>query len=772
MVSPCGDSMTMTAQDDLAGILEKCNDPAARLLLAGSPAIILPEQVSSIEQFLIQNSPAGKSIDTLLGEFYAKLGDVCPDVEKKHVPKTIVRYPTAPNPFARGVTTVDGRYREGARWFQERLPDWNQASPDDPAACLKMFLISAVLQFEILHVDSIAALILSLQRKCTQSDPVLALHRTLIAVPLAYHAGSSEHGEERLFVAGGTSNDLLRAFLRHPDCAALLVSLAGAAAQPTADAMLVELEDAVPEGYRFPVSIDLPNLIKAARGVAILHVPPAVVAHRGREYRSHGLRLDVLKRIGAYNLAPLERVSAGRRSEKPFDADPSRPGPAPPWMTALRAAVQRNKIDRRALDRMADGSDPVERCMGEYAKSLRSKPSSLHKTVFLIANRLMPRFETSDPADVEEDTWEEVIEQVLDEDEFFRRPDVAESETRRRRGHSQALLSSLHSFIRFLERRKEKFRELHEKVPAAGPMRVDANLVTVDEYKAALRWLGCVDVYPDAEMIEASRVALILGYRCGLRRAESGFLRLGDFDDADYLHLRPSKMRKLKTSNARRDVPLGVLIPDNELKVLKQRIAKIRARAEAALEAKGTTGSPSGKEKSDERTWRDALLFPTVKDPFSAGDFEQIVERVQESIKVPKRGFSGDNDFHYHVLRHSFANIMLLKLWPTLHPMARRILHRHPQTLSWISGCEKFRRDLFGTDAIRGSDLQAIALLMGHGSSATTLEHYLHVMDWYRPGGSEAISRDIADEEADDGHASLADMPQNVEAGKTEEHMQ
>jgi hypothetical protein len=66
--------------------------------------------------------------------------------------------------------------------------------------------------------------------------------------------------------------------------------------------------------------------------------------------------------------------------------------------------------------------------------------------------------------------------------------------------------------------------------------------------------------------------------------------------------------------------------------------------------------------------------------------------------------------------------------------------------LEEIRGSEKFRKDLFGTDAIRGSDLQAIALLMGHGSSATTLEHYLHVLDWYRPGGSEANGDAAGDE--------------------------
>jgi hypothetical protein len=40
--------------------------------------------------------------------------------------------------------------------------------------------------------------------------------------------------------------------------------------------------------------------------------------------------------------------------------------------------------------------------------------------------------------------------------------------------------------------------------------------------------------------------------------------------------------------------------------------------------------------------------------------------------------------------------------------------------------------DLFRI-GIRGSDLAAIALLMGHGASATTCEFYLHVLDWYVP---------------------------------------
>jgi hypothetical protein len=81
--------------------------------------------------------------------------------------------------------------------------------------------------------------------------------------------------------------------------------------------------------------------------------------------------------------------------------------------------------------------------------------------------------------------------------------------------------------------------------------------------------------------------------------------------------------------------------------------------------------------------------------------------------------------------RGQVTNMLLLKLWPDLHLVTRHVFHRHPETVAWFDDPESFRRQLFGTSAIRGYDLQAIVLLMGHGSSATTLEHYIHVLDWY-----------------------------------------
>jgi len=763
--------MSATLQSELKSLLTGYPDAAAQHLLAGAPAHITDEELDSIEQRLLSDPNVKTGVGELLTALRARADQVCPGL-KKNQSTVVLSYPTAKNPFAGGVADEDALYKEGAAWFAAHLAVAEKPSPrtkmQEAALWFKLYLVAAVLEFEILEPDYLPALVRSLERECEKGQTrILRLHRTLTTIPIALAARGGEKQEERLLVSGTKSYPLLQRFLDHPKHDDMLTLLTKGGT-PAADQIIARLEDQVPHAFRF----NLDDLIEAAQSVARLRMRPAIASHRSREYVSHGLRIDVLNRLGGYSLAPLakDHPHASRPAKDPAD-DPQH-GQPPPWMIELREAVKRDRIDKPALERLAKDKDICGQRMAKYALWLKWKASSVHRYVFLIATRLMPRFDSGlpldnaadtapdksahgrDPAFVDDDTWQEVIEQVLDEDEFFRRPDLENSKTRRRLGNSRPLLQAMHSFVRFLEGDKKELASLHKKFPAAGLMQVDANLISVDEYKAALDWLGSVEVYPDAEMIEASRVALILGFRGGLRRAESGYLRLGDFDDADFLHVRPSTMRKLKTSNARRDLPLAVLIPADELTVVKRRIKRIRERAEAALQeqnpgaltpdvTKGKAPNPaaSNHTKKKERTWRDAVLFPTRKDPFRAGDFEKVVDLVHASIQMPKKDLPGNPDFHYHILRHSFANTLALKLWPELHLVARRIFHRHPETLAEIAGCEKFRQDLFGTDRIRGSDLQGIALLMGHGSAATTLEHYLHLVDWYRLESAEAGSR-------------------------------
>ena len=108
--------------------------------------------------------------------------------------------------------------------------------------------------------------------------------------------------------------------------------------------------------------------------------------------------------------------------------------------------------------------------------------------------------------------------------------------------------------------------------------------------------------------------------------------------------------------------------------------------------------------------------------------FDRISEALREAFLGMQESIFAVPEFTFHMLRHSAANLWLLKLQPNL--VAKCVFERHPLTLEWIDE-EGFRERLFGT-SIHGSDLQAIALLLGHGSSAVSVEHYLHVLEWYR----------------------------------------
>ena len=72
------------------------------------------------------------------------------------------------------------------------------------------------------------------------------------------------------------------------------------------------------------------------------------------------------------------------------------------------------------------------------------------------------------------------------------------------------------------------------------------------------------------------RLIVILAFRCGLRRSEVFYLMADDFDDADYLHVRNNSLRRVKTSNATRSIPAGILLSKGELAELNLFLAERR----------------------------------------------------------------------------------------------------------------------------------------------------------------------------------------------------
>jgi len=186
-----------------------------------------------------------------------------------------------------------------------------------------------------------------------------------------------------------------------------------------------------------------------------------------------------------------------------------------------------------------------------------------------------------------------------------------------------------------------------------------------------------------------------------------------------------------------------VLMPVEELREILSWVESVRNKGDGSALVFHAVGA---KNKSD------------YAGPMS---FDSVVEALTDAFSKDVKGRPPIvPGWHMHQCRHAFSNICLLRLWPELHEVARQVLRYHPRTLEWIAGVdrnpEQFRLDLFNA-GIRGSDLQAIALLMGHGASATTCEHYLHVLDWYVPAevGQLNISRPQNDETAAGSLAAL-----------------
>ena len=276
----------------------------------------------------------------------------------------------------------------------------------------------------------------------------------------------------------------------------------------------------------------LSTLLRAARQLAVTQLLPVIAAHRRRHFVSHGLRPQVIARIQggreALNVTfKLPARAEPRVMDAAEEADSGETDCGPEWMTQLRRALKKDRIDREILQALASGTEISGKRMAEFALYLSSrlKPSSIQRYALLIATRVMPRLEHCDPLEVDDETWDEVVEQVLDEDVFFRRKRDSHNGEPKGDGYSIALIKALRHLFWFLSPRRERALHLKAMLRGSGLLKVDANIITVDEYKAALDLLNGPYGFSDPHLRIASRITLIMGYRCGLRRAEVAYLR-------------------------------------------------------------------------------------------------------------------------------------------------------------------------------------------------------------------------------------------------------
>jgi len=322
------------------------------------------------------------------------------------------------------------------------------------------------------------------------------------------------------------------------------------------------------------------------------------------------------------------------------------------------------------------------------------EPSTVNLYRGQVANRLLT---------ILPPTLEDVASEELDE--FY--AEVVDS------AGSPALQSKLRKLVGWFHRFGVELGVLPESklaLPGAGNghYEVSAHIVTEDEFQQAFAALG--RQYPEKDVNEknrAGRIFLLLAYRFGLRRAEILGLTLADVrEDEGIIVIRKNAVRNVKTRNAERMLPLG-LLSDDERKFLERVLKQVRRDTVGPLEER-------------------PVFFESLQAAQNGIENHQApVTALQELRRT-----TDQDELHAHHLRHSFATQHVLG---TLVP---DLPDGHGEALPhWLKRCgseassqrfHKLCRARVGGIAKRGT---MVSMAMGHGADETTYEHYVHGLD-------------------------------------------
>ena len=246
---------------------------------------------------------------------------------------------------------------------------------------------------------------------------------------------------------------------------------------------------------------------------------------------------------------------------------------------------------------------------------------------------------------------------------------------------------------------------------------VDANLVSFDEYLAALKWFDTKLAEgrdPDDTLV--CKLVMAMAFRLGMRRMEILGLRLEDIQmEAGMVCLvRHHAGRRLKTDNSKRWIPMQAFFDWRERKLLRQWFAR-------RLAEEGRKSLPPGSIRSH-------YLFAIVdaKHPQEMVSVEGVVDRITEAL----RAVTGDRRLYLHHLRHSFGSWTYLRLRAPDYPMIETMFGHLPATAEAIKASTRLRRLLLGSTRSPSRVFAfAVARLLGHSSPAISMGHYVHVGD-------------------------------------------
>ena len=251
--------------------------------------------------------------------------------------------------------------------------------------------------------------------------------------------------------------------------------------------------------------------------------------------------------------------------------------------------------------------------------------------------------------------------------------------------------------------------------------RVDANLITLTEYRTALEYLLRVNGQKMGEFGFCAWL-LFLGFRFGLRWSEAYYLLQRDviFDTPESLYVRvqENSWRALKTRSAQRLIPLVGELSEME-----------RGLVEKIWAATLSVGLSQNRE-------RELLCI----DPLVQEKYEEM--RVSRILNSLLKQVSGDDRVRFHHLRHGYASrLMLLNSQPSFMNSSLQQL-----TATLLPPLQV--QDAYWHEAgfpLGVSGLRGISDLLGHGDMATTIHSYLHIINWQGLNAAEGYFPLVSD---------------------------
>ncbi len=653
---------------------------------------------------------------------------------KPKLPRLLVHVAHDDNPFrfdyARAAADYDLWKKQLKRWIRT-LNIREQEKVHNRDLLLSAFFVSAVMYGGVLGAGFLVAIVRSI---ATKEPSTFAIGGRIYVESLLTVKDVAE-AERRVWLPDPLSA-LLWNELQARDVDHLLapVNKDGVQKPASDDAIFWRIVRLVEQVVAKTTQEKVPRLAElqqSAWEIAITLIKPVLVAYAHGDLTSNSpLRNDIRRLFPNSEYYGVELSASARPSA---DSLSTQKGEIPrEWHESLLKAAQ-SQEPLKQLDLISkDKSEPnSKRLIADFGVSLLQSTSSSGKSkserpvansIGLISLALGAILEEKDLAPLPPSERREIYLSAIN---------------RQARSNRLELLLAVLEFDLYLVAQNEKTCPvLRSEFPWEPKSTfVDANLVTHKEYADFLKNLE--EALPPRTSNARRRIVRLivqLGFRAGLRRSELRRLRIEDLlvkaaKTPGMLHLvelqiRPRKADRLKTGNAVRRIPIGLLLSKNELKELC--------------------------------AWRDHRINEGAKQQdyllaIPRENMPQAPKTLFDEINLHLRKATGGSDrtggCHLHHLRHS-AHSWLFGAMASGSDAA--LFPDLPETNSWL--CEArsgaFRLALYGHEYPQTRKAAfAQARMAGHSSFDVTAGSYIHLCPWLLAAALEKSGRMAPDQE-------------------------